>query len=82
MEALAGAGGICVLMDVERQIRNALAAPNSYASIGLTYLLQGRFEEAAVAAQKDVADWARLLIVSCARWGQKRVPESMQRWSS
>src|SRR6185436_17145403 len=31
---------------------------------------------AAVAAQKDAADWARLLIVSCARWGQKRVAES------
>ena len=52
------------------------SAPNSYASIGLTYVLQGRFEEAAVAAQKDTADWARLLAVSCARWGQKRVPES------
>ena len=34
------------------------------------------FEEAAVSAQKDAADWARQLIVSCARWGQKRVPES------
>jgi adenylate cyclase len=52
------------------------SAPNSYASIGLTYLLQGKFEEAITAAQKDAADWARLLIVSCARWGQKRVPES------
>src|SRR5215471_4890193 len=52
------------------------SAPNSHAGVGLTYLLEGKFEEAAVAAQKDVADWARLLIVSCARWGQKRVPES------
>src|SRR5213082_4105282 len=52
------------------------SAPNSYAGIGLTYLLESKFEEAAVAAQKDAADWARLLIVSCARWGQKRVPES------
>jgi serine/threonine-protein kinase len=52
------------------------SAPNSQAGIGLTYLLEGKFEEAAVAAQKDAADWARLLIVSCARWGQKRVPES------
>jgi len=42
----------------------------------LTYLLEGKFEEAAVAAQKDAADYARLLIVSCARWGQKRVSES------
>jgi TolB-like protein/tetratricopeptide (TPR) repeat protein len=52
------------------------SAPNSYAAIGGTYLLQGKFEEAVTAAQKDAADWARLLIVSCARWGQKRKPES------
>jgi tetratricopeptide (TPR) repeat protein len=52
------------------------SAPNSYAALGATYLLQGKFEEAAVAAQKDAADWARLLTVSCARWGQKRIPES------
>ena len=53
------------------------SAPNSYAAIGGSYLLEGKFEEAAVAAQKDAADWARLLIVSCARWGQKRVTESV-----
>jgi tetratricopeptide (TPR) repeat protein len=52
------------------------SAPNSHAGVGLTYLLEGKFEEAAVAAQKDAADWARLLIVSCARWAQKRMPES------
>ena len=52
------------------------SAPNSNGGVGLTYLLQGKFEEAAEAAQKDAADYARLLIVSCARWGQKRVPES------
>jgi adenylate cyclase len=52
------------------------SAPFSYAGIGQVYLLEGKFEEAAAAAQKDAADWARLLIVSCARWGQKRVPES------
>jgi adenylate cyclase len=52
------------------------SAPFGHAGVGQTYLLQGRFEEAAVAAQKDAADWARLLIVSCARWAQKRVPES------
>jgi hypothetical protein len=51
-------------------------APNSHAGIGLTYLLESKFEQAATAAQKDAADWARLLIVSCARWGQKRIPES------
>ena len=42
----------------------------------MTYVLQGKFEEAATAAEKDTADWARLLTVSCARWAQKRVPES------
>jgi len=52
------------------------SAPNSHAGEGLTYLLEGKFEEAAVAAQKDAADWARLLIASCARWAQKRIPES------
>jgi TolB-like protein/Tfp pilus assembly protein PilF len=52
------------------------SAPNSHAGVGLSYLLEGKFEEAATAAQQDEADWARLLIVSCARWAQKRVPES------
>src|SRR3979411_2821740 len=28
------------------------------------------------AAQGDAGEWARLLIVACARWGQKRIPES------
>jgi len=51
-------------------------APNSHGGVGLAYLLEGKFEEAATAAQKDAADWARLTIVSCARWAQKRVPES------
>jgi len=51
-------------------------APNSYGGMGLTFLLEGKFEEAVTAAQKDTADWARYLIVSCARWAQKRVPES------
>ncbi len=59
-----------------REIELNPSAPNSHAGVGLTYLLEGKFEEAAVAAQKDAADWARLLIVSCARWSQKRVPES------
>jgi adenylate cyclase len=52
------------------------SAPNSHAAIGLTYVAEGKFEEGAVAAQKDAADWARLLTMSCARWGQKRIPES------
>ena len=52
------------------------SAPNSHAAIGLTYVSEGKFDEAAVAAQKDAAEWARLLAVSCARWAQKRIPES------
>src|SRR4030095_14100626 len=59
-----------------REIELNPSAPNSYAGMGTTYLLQGEFEEAATVAQKDTADWGRLLIVSCARWGQKRIPES------
>src|SRR5207248_1890518 len=52
------------------------SAPNSHAGAGLTYLLDGKFEEAAESAQRDAAEWARLAIVSCARWSQKRVPEA------
>jgi tetratricopeptide (TPR) repeat protein len=52
------------------------SAPFGHAGVGQTYLLQGKFEEAATAAQQDAADWARLVIVSCARWAQKRIPES------
>ena len=59
-----------------REIELNPSAPNSQAGVGLTYLLEGKFEEAALAAQKDAAVWARLLIVSCARSAQRRVPES------
>ena len=52
------------------------AAPWAHAGLGLSYLLENKFEEAATEAQADAAEWARLLIVSCARWGQKRVQES------
>jgi serine/threonine-protein kinase len=52
------------------------AAPWAHAGLGLSYLLENKFEEAATAAQGDAGDWARLLIVACARWGQKRIPES------
>lgn len=62
--------------EYERVIALNPLAPNTHAAIGLTYLPEGKFEEAAAAAQKDVADWARLLTVSCARWSQKRIPES------
>jgi TolB-like protein/tetratricopeptide (TPR) repeat protein len=62
--------------EYERVIELNPAAPNSYASLGMTYVLQGKFEEGATAAAKDSADWARLLTVSCARWSQKRVAEA------
>src|SRR5438445_1827751 len=52
------------------------AAPWAHAGLGLSYLLENKFEEAATAAQADAGEWCRLLIVSCARWGQKRVQES------
>jgi adenylate cyclase len=52
------------------------SAPWAHAGLGLAYLLQNKFEEAATEAQADAGEWARLLIVSCARWGQKRVQES------
>jgi serine/threonine-protein kinase len=62
--------------EYSREVELNPSAPNSHAGIGGTYLLEGKFEEAATAAQKDSAEWARLLIVSCARWAQKRIPES------
>jgi TolB-like protein len=52
------------------------SAPWAHAGLGLAYLLQNKFEEAATEAQADEGEWARLLVVSCARWGQKRVQES------
>src|SRR5439155_10041095 len=48
----------------------------AHAGLGLAYLMNGKFEEAAVAAQDDAAEYARLLIVAMARWSQKRIPES------
>jgi adenylate cyclase len=52
------------------------SAPWAHAGLGLAYMLQNKFEEAANEAQADAGDWARLLIVSCARWAQKREQES------
>jgi adenylate cyclase len=52
------------------------AAPWAHAGLGLAFLIEGKFEEAAVAAQDDAGEWAQLLIVACARWGEKRIPES------
>ena len=52
------------------------SAPWAHAGLGISYLLQGKFEKAATEAQLDAADWTRLLVVSCARWAQKRIQES------
>src|SRR5262249_22092161 len=59
-----------------RVVELNMAAPWAHAGLGLSYLLENKFEEAATEAQADAAEWARLLIVSCSRWGQKRVQES------
>jgi adenylate cyclase len=52
------------------------AAPWYHAGLGSTYLLEGKFEEAATAAQQDTAEWAKLTILAAARWSQKRIPEA------
>src|SRR6059058_112884 len=52
------------------------AAPWAHAGLGLSYLLENKFEEAATAAQADAGDWARLLIVACARWSQKKMADA------
>src|SRR5881398_547909 len=52
------------------------SAPWAHAGLGLSYLLENKFEEAATMAQADAGEWCRLLVVSCARWGQKRAKES------
>src|SRR5205085_11821624 len=52
------------------------SAPWAHAGLGLCYLLENKLEEAVAAAQDDAGEWARLLVVACARWGQKRIPES------
>jgi adenylate cyclase len=52
------------------------ASPWIHAGLGSTYLLEGKFEEAAAAAQQDTAEWAKLTILAATRWSQKRIPES------
>jgi serine/threonine-protein kinase len=83
-QARAFFGGTLSVLGLQEEARAEYArvielnpsAPFGHAGVGQSYLLQGKFEEAATAAQQDAADWARLLIVSCARWAQKRIPES------
>ena len=52
------------------------AAPYYHAGLGSAYLLDGKLEEAASAAQADTAEWARLTIMACVHWSQKRISES------
>jgi TolB-like protein/class 3 adenylate cyclase len=52
------------------------AAPWAHAGLGLSYLLEGKFEEAVAATEGEAGEWARLLIVACARWGQKKILEA------
>jgi TolB-like protein len=64
------------LAEFPRVVELNPAAPWAHAGLGLAFLIEGKFEEAALAAQDDAAEWAQLLIVACARWGEKRIPES------
>jgi len=52
------------------------AAPWAHAGLGLACLLEGKFEEAVAATEGEAGEWARLLIVACARWGEKKIPEA------
>ena len=52
------------------------AAPWAHAGLGLACLLEGKFEEAVAATDGEAGEWARLLIVACARWGAKKIPEA------
>src|SRR5213596_4174527 len=52
------------------------ATPWAHAGLGLSYLLEGKFEEAVGATEGEAGEWARLLIVACARWGEKKIPEA------
>jgi TolB-like protein/class 3 adenylate cyclase/Flp pilus assembly protein TadD len=52
------------------------AIPWAHAGLGLCYALEGKFEDAVTAAQDDAGEWARLVTVAIAYWGQKRIPEA------
>jgi TolB-like protein/tetratricopeptide (TPR) repeat protein len=52
------------------------AAPWAHAGVGLSYLLEGNFEQAVAATEGEAGEWARLLIVACARWSQRKIPEA------
>ena len=59
-----------------RVIEMSPAAPWAYASIGLNLLLQGKFEEATAAGEKDATEWAKLYVAAMAHWGEKRIPQA------
>ena len=59
-----------------RVIELSPAAPWAHASLGLAFLLQGKFDDAVAAAHDDAAGWTRLYISAMARWSQKRIPEA------
>ncbi len=59
-----------------RVIELSPASPWAHASLGLAFLLQGKFEDAAAAAHDDAAGWARLYVAAMARWSQKQIPEA------
>jgi Flp pilus assembly protein TadD len=63
-------------VEYPRLVELSPAAPWAHAGLGVSFLLQGKFEEAPVAAQDEAAEWARLLVVAMARWSQKRIPEA------
>jgi TolB-like protein/tetratricopeptide (TPR) repeat protein len=52
------------------------AIPWAYAGPAYSYLLEKNYDTALSVVQSESAEWARLLIVSMARWGQGRVAES------
>ena len=52
------------------------ATPWAHAGLGVSFLLQGKYEEAVVEAHDEAAEWARLTFMALARWSQKRIPES------
>ena len=59
-----------------RVVELSPTAPWAHAGLGISFLLEGKFEEAAVSAHDDGAEWARLYITAMARWSQKRIPEA------
>jgi serine/threonine-protein kinase len=63
-------------VEYARLVELSPASPTAHAGLGYGLVLQGKFEDAVTAAKDETADWARLLVVAMARWGQKRIPES------